>query len=476
MATSASTVSKDNAKEAGEEDASERRSVAFRVVSESAETTSNLLASTGTKLMSTISSSPEEEEPTLLEVAREWSAGASIDGVPYILQEGMSVCMRWTWAVILITCFGLMTYQLTVLVKDYLDYNTKTSQSTTVVEELEFPHVTVCNVNRYQKSLQEKYNITWPTNKQELDLLSQPFEDFVLATEFNGNLYYTSENPEAVRRMWFPQYTSFGRCWTFTTDDVVVSPGLAGGLFFMLNVQQEEYTTGSILAGVQLFILQKRVPVAVQMPFELIPVGVSHINFISEVQVFRETENPWSTCKSQAPVYSQLVCQSQCLTEATAKRCGCRHMDDLGVERFSDLDLCPREQFVCDKITSEDRAACGCKLAPCYEALYMAKSSNMGFSDVARDTLESLNISSDQVEKNFILIRVNFENMKRETIVESKSQSLAQLLGGIGGQMGLFMGISLISLFEVFGDLLGCRIIPRLWADRRVRLTRGRVD
>ena len=42
------------------------------------------------------------------------------------------------------------------------------------------------------------------------------------------------------------------------------------------------------------------------------------------------------------------------------------------------------------------------------------------------------------------------------------------LLANIGGQMGLFVGISVISIIEIFSELMIFRLLPRFWGDRRL--------
>jgi len=42
----------------------------------------------------------------------------------------------------------------------------------------------------------------------------------------------------------------------------------------------------------------------------------------------------------------------------------------------------------------------------------------------------------------------------------------ADLLAGIGGSMGLFVGISVLSIIEVVGDLGVMRLIPRIFGYR----------
>eukprot|EP00522_Entomoneis_paludosa_P008061 CAMPEP_0172452064 /NCGR_PEP_ID=MMETSP1065-20121228/9825_1 /TAXON_ID=265537 /ORGANISM="Amphiprora paludosa, Strain CCMP125" /LENGTH=534 /DNA_ID=CAMNT_0013204057 /DNA_START=60 /DNA_END=1664 /DNA_ORIENTATION=- len=82
----------------------------------------------------------------------------------------------------------------------------------------------------------------------------------------------------------------------------------------------------------------------------------------------------------------------------------------------------------------------------------------------------SVNAISDITEElrndflqNFVGIRINFDQILSEELTESKAVTFSQLLGSIGGSMGLFVGISALSIFEICGDLLFLRLIPRMW-------------
>lgn len=64
-------------------------------------------------------------------------------------------------------------------------------------------------------------------------------------------------------------------------------------------------------------------------------------------------------------------------------------------------------------------------------------------------------------------VLINYDVMRETVVTESPSMTTSQLLGNIGGQMGLFLGISVISLMEI-GELLFVRLMPRLCGEGRL--------
>jgi Amiloride-sensitive sodium channel len=77
-------------------------------------------------------------------------------------------------------------------------------------------------------------------------------------------------------------------------------------------------------------------------------------------------------------------------------------------------------------------------------------------------------LTEEEVLQNTVSVQINFESIREERVSESKVMSKTQLLSNIGGQMGVFLGVSFISLIELFGELMVFRLLPRLGGDRRL--------
>ncbi|XP_016122911.1 acid-sensing ion channel 2 [Sinocyclocheilus grahami] len=54
------------------------------------------------------------------------------------------------------------------------------------------------------------------------------------------------------------------------------------------------------------------------------------------------------------------------------------------------------------------------------------------------------------VRDNILVLDVFFEALNYETIEQKKAYEVAGLLGDIGGQMGLFIGASILTILELF--------------------------
>ncbi|KAL7882253.1 hypothetical protein AOLI_G00091020 [Acnodon oligacanthus] len=57
--------------------------------------------------------------------------------------------------------------------------------------------------------------------------------------------------------------------------------------------------------------------------------------------------------------------------------------------------------------------------------------------------------SEDYIRDNFLVLDIFFEALNYETIEQKKAYDVAGLLGDIGGQMGLFIGASILTVLEI---------------------------
>lgn len=62
-------------------------------------------------------------------------------------------------------------------------------------------------------------------------------------------------------------------------------------------------------------------------------------------------------------------------------------------------------------------------------------------------------VSLNELRESILAVNIFYEHLKQTEITENESISLDGLIGSIGGTLGLFLGISLLSFFELI-DLL----------------------
>ncbi|CAI5439889.1 unnamed protein product [Caenorhabditis angaria] len=192
----------------------------------------------------------------------------------------------------------------------------------------------------------------------------------------------------------------------------------------------------------------------------------------------------WGNCTDSWPLqysstnlpYTSIACRSLCLAQYFYEQCGCSPftynidgqkpmctpyqtitcMDskmaqklDQGLE-FIDLPNCTECHIECDSIKYESYNSYG-----------------DGFKKESLEWLRSMsNHSENHIIKNVAIINIFFMEMFYTSYSQVQAMSLTEMLSDIGGNMGLFMGISVITITEL---ILFCVKITWILASSRRR-------
>ena len=369
-------------------------------------------------------------------VFTEWANSASINGLAYAADyEHSRPWKRIIWVCLVLVCTSTLIWQVEVLISDYLQYKVNTVVETISPASLDFPDVTVCNAGGH---------------------LNQSLEEFIGSPTFNGKNMNVSDH-------WKFILIYDGYCVQFSTAEKVSRPGIEGGLEFYAKIDPTLYHPKAFSAGLKVFVTQPGAEVVNQVPFVFASPGVYQFIALERQDIRRERTEPWSKCNgTDSPAYTQPHCRAVCSWEQVRKLCNCREYGD----DKDDLDHCQNFPECYAKVDGEagadNLAKCeeGCIKPPCSEDVFSTRSSTQ--------SLYSPNETEQEEKKKFAYVHVNYQAIRKEMLTESKETTFSVLLANIGGQMGLFVGISAISIIEIFGELMIFRLLPRFWGDRRL--------
>lgn len=404
-----------------------------------------------------------KEDPSVYDVFYEWSQGTSVHGLVYVTDN---VHFRWyrqvVWALLVAIGTILMIWQIQDLVSSYREYSVIQSTRLIVPASLPFPDVTVCNAN---PTLHSKTKTTTSVStEEELRSISQPFDNFMWLTYFNLHPL------EPIEQYWAPVWTPFGQCWKFSTSSRVDTSGFFGGLKFVANIDHDEYLDTTEQAGIFLFVTQPNTTILFdELDLVALAPGRSHLVYLEKTVVNRERRHPWTYCDDSA--LSQATCRSACFHQAIRETCKCRQWGD----PEPDLLFCDDDDDCPENLPVDAFDDCDCSLQPCFEEQYKVTASAatpaVPFSVKEVELLNKdydLNITLDDYYANVVEALINFASIREEIITEKRAQSFLQLLSSIGGTMGLYVGISAISLLEIFGELFLLRFLPRYFNIRKL--------
>ncbi|KAG5831865.1 hypothetical protein ANANG_G00284610, partial [Anguilla anguilla] len=239
--------------------------------------------------------------------------------------------------------------------------------------------------------------------------------------------------------------------------------GTGNGLEIMLDIQQDEYLPvwgeteeTAFEAGVRVQIhSQAEPPFVHELGFGVAPGFQTFV--ATQEQRLTYLPPPWGECQSKAPdsgffpVYSVTACRIDCETRYIVENCNCRMVHMPG-----DSPFCTPEQYKdCAEpalaTLSEENNNCLCR-TPCNTTRYNKELSMVKIPSKtsARYLEKKFNKSEKYISDNILVLDVFFEALNYETIEQKKAYEVAGLLGDIGGQMGLFIGASILTILEVF--------------------------
>ncbi|XP_078662477.1 uncharacterized protein LOC144906232 [Branchiostoma floridae x Branchiostoma belcheri] len=331
-------------------------------------------------------------------------------------------------------------------------------------------------------------------SREEIDELGHQKEDFVLQCTFDKRRC-------KLRELHKFQNSKFGNCYTFNPgmgiqDEIsTMKSGARYGLKMTLFVEKNEY--------VGIFGQEPGATVTIH-PVNMTPFPEDHglilrpgeSTFIGiRKKVVQRLQYPYgddcilSTEEFDSLYggsYSFLSCQKTCLQRAILDKCECT--DELVTGSNSGIcsvlnstqERCRRSQR---QLFDDDKIRCNCKQSCRDEVYNIWMSSSTWPSDNylpyvlqnihSRTRAKNLPRTAEEVKQNLVRLHVYFQELTFEEIREHEGYLFEELLSGIGGLLGLYIGISVITVFEVLQ--FGCEILRALFRKWRRSKVADRV-
>uniref|UniRef100_A0A8C5J303 Uncharacterized protein n=1 Tax=Junco hyemalis TaxID=40217 RepID=A0A8C5J303_JUNHY len=411
---------------------------------------------------------------------RAFAHSSSLHGISHVFAYGAVSLRRVLWGGFFLGSLGLLLLVCAERVAYFLTYPHVTKLDEVAARNLTFPAITICNLNEFRFSkitrndmyhvgellalLNERYEISNPqlaephvlaALRDKANFKNFKAKPFSMAEFYNRTghdladmlLQCSFRGTGCTARNFTVIFTRLGKCYTFNPGGpgrevlTTLQGGSGNGLELMLNVQQEEYLPvwgdtdeTSFEVGVKVQIhSQDEPPFIDQLGFGVAPGFQTFVSCQQQRLVYLPP--PWGDCKA-TPIesdfftnYSLTACRLDCETRYLAENCNCRmvHMPgnanvctpeqykECADPALAPVSLCPHH--------CESGSGVPCPLVPC----------------PPRD--------------NVLVLDIFFEALNYEMIEQKKAYEVAGLLGDIGGQMGLFIGASLLTILEIFDYL-----------------------
>uniref|UniRef100_A0A668A762 Acid-sensing (proton-gated) ion channel 1c n=1 Tax=Myripristis murdjan TaxID=586833 RepID=A0A668A762_9TELE len=461
-----------------------------------------------TTLQSTESSLPE---PTWKEITVDFMKRTKIHGLKFVFSPDKTKPQRAIWVLAFFMCVSLLIVWSSNRVLYLLSYPAVTKIYMVWAHNMSFPAVTFCNKNLFRVSTLTKddlyhsgywMDLMYPNHtvmERSLAILKDSHKQGLLnlldfnnytpppnyrvnTTEMMGRLGHQLEDmllecrfrgENCTHKNFSTIYTRYGKCYTFNSGLdgnpllTTLKGGTGNGLEIMLDIQQDEYLPvwgetdeTSYEAGIKVQIhSQDEPPFIDQLGFGVAP---GFQTFVScQQQLLQYLPPPWGDCKS-TPIdseffstYSITACRIDCETRYLVENCNCRMVHMPGTST-----VCTPEQYkdcadpALDFLVEKDNDYCVCE-TPCNMTRYGKELSMVKIPSKAsaKYLAKKFNKTEQYIGENILVLDIFFEALNYEKIEQKKAYEIAGLLGDIGGQMGLFIGASVLTILEIFDYL-----------------------
>ncbi|XP_072425746.1 acid-sensing ion channel 1C-like isoform X1 [Chiloscyllium punctatum] len=448
-------------------------------------------------------SSSESIRPSNLE---SFASRSTLHGISHIFAYGPMSIRRILWILSFLGSFSLLSLVCVERVSYYFEYPHVTKLDEVSAGNLTFPAVTICNLNEFRFSqitqndlyhvgeflalLNERYEITRPALAEPHVLAAlkklanfrhfkpKPFNmsDFYNRTGHTIHdmlLMCTYRGENCTHHNFTTIFTRYGKCYTFNSGKdgkpllTTMKGGTGNGLEVMLDIQQDEYLPvwdkteeTSFEAGLKIQIhTQDEPPYIHELGFGVAPGFQTFVS--TQEQRIMYLPPPWGDCRISNinsgffSTYSITACRIDCETRYLVENCNCRMVHMPG-----NADVCTPEQYkdcadpALEFLVEQDSSYCMCE-TPCNVTRFGKEISMVKIPSKAsaKFLAKKFNRTEQYIMENILVLDIFFEALNYETIEQKKAYEVAGLLGDIGGQMGLFIGASILTILEIFDYL-----------------------
>ncbi|XP_022808877.1 acid-sensing ion channel 1C-like [Stylophora pistillata] len=335
--------------------------------------------------------------------------------------------------------------------------------------------------------------------EEKLMKYGHQIEDMILNCKFHRR--ECLDRHADMRKYWTQfWHTRYGNCYSFnkgvdkngTYTPLMTSAQTGLGLTLEINIEQDEYISQlSQEAGVRVFLGgQEEMPFPREQGISVAP-GYSTAIQLRKVIIKRLDPFRNSSCESRNDrfqesifgrynvTYSTTACKISCLVQAMKSNCGCVIYE----LKYSNIPVCNVENTDIVKCVNKvyksfDDGNCSRCQERCRETIFKTTVSLAKWpSKQYRDTLitkineENHHNHSGETSDHFLKLKIYYGQLDFEVIEEEEAYSIPSFLSDIGGLMGMWIGISVLTIVELLELIITlCITVFKMYLKRADRV------
>ncbi|PIK50321.1 putative acid-sensing ion channel 1 [Apostichopus japonicus] len=436
-----------------------------------------------------------------------------LHGIKHIVCRG-SRLRKTIWLFFVCASIGAFTFMASRIIKQYFQFNHSTKVDIVATNVLDFPSVTLCNFNKYRTSaltmddlrnvglylgvVDENHNLIYPHlyNDEFVDKLAAVNWDDVVEDEDYNMTDFTIRTGHQLEDLiqsckWKEEecgedfvlsLTHLGACYTFNkynegeefNSHNSTTAGAANGLQLIIDIEEIEYTptndldAGAMDAGVKIMLHRPTEPPYVkELGFAIAP-GLHTFVKMRNEKITSEPD-PYTECEQFGDIqyfdhYSLQACRIECETKIVEKYCSCKLPEQPGDFRVcnpAETHECAHEKLLeaIEGLLPDDECVCR---SPCEVVNYISSlsSSRLRPGFIKRLFQDTHNMTEEYIQQNIAVVTIFYEALNYEEINQIPEMSITTLLAIMGGNMGLFLGGSALTIIQIleycYDEAVGC--------------------
>jgi hypothetical protein len=432
---------------------------------------------------------------------RELLSSTTMHAVPNIIRA-QNLVLKLIWSILLIVSFAYSVYSVVLMVINFLEFKVLIRYEVIQdYEYFEFPAVTICNINPLsdidnQTKLDSLYSFLQKSTKIPSNtFLVQNNKSICAKTDLRKMTNIVSNDPNfhsygmSLDRMLISCYYNdkpcnierdfmalktgmYGTCYSFNKKEkphIMRRTGLKNGLqleiFLGENEIQPCFQTNR---GLIITIDNKTSkPIPGEEGQRAHPGHTT--NFILSHTDYNKLNSPYSNCIldnlklgqgewiditiKEEETYTQKYCMLNCAKDFNKKNRTkyCVSINDTSLECQTNIDNLSNYYPFCSEFCPMMCKNSWFDIVPSSSAFPSLNYANHLISNskfVDKFTF-SKNIPYERMRENILSVNIYFSSANKHIFNELPETDFSMLLSNLGGQLGLFLGVSLLSIFEV---------------------------
>ena len=381
-------------------------------------------------------------------------------GFPNIF-ESERTFFKVMWSLLLLASAVGCIYFIQRITTDYLNYDVITKIELINENPMRFPAFTICNTIDSQNTIDKMLfscdfndkEICGANDFEEIQIFDDSSYKYLKCFRFNGgknSMHQLMDIKHSTRigylhgfhlKLYLPTQNEF---ITYVINENNVRPTF--GEFY--QILDGGHTTD--------LIIDKSIETKFETPLNPCQDNETAIDYFNSL-LFKEPQK-------YDFAYRQVNCLEVCIMRQVLDTCKCSYPGLKGEETKISCDFkrdCIKDQFN----NSEYKKECAkwCPLE-CTTTLFKVDVQSIRFNPVEaklnRDSkriaknYEIKNLTSDELKLRILSIFVFYDDLKYTKITQILKITVADMVSLIGGTLGLFLGLSLLSLLEIFEFIL----------------------